>query len=160
MPVLETLKKRDLARLRSEIADLAVGDQVRLHLRDKDRYGDLVVTGEVYRNMFSELCVCGFVVVDAKGKPSAMLMAFDDGLSDPQGRMSGTIEHGQVVRVQVAPAGADRGGIVTGAALMGQSDSLTIVGGFIVGGRRCLGVLVTDERVEGVRLRTAATEIE
>lgn len=87
MPVLETLKKRDLARLRSEIADLAVGDQVRLRLRDKDRYGDLVVSGEVYRNMFSELCVCGFVIVDAKGKPSATLMAFDDGLSDPQGQI-------------------------------------------------------------------------
>src|SRR5699024_12611017 len=107
--------------------------------------------------MFSEVCVCGFVIVDAMGKPSATLMAFDDGLSDPQGRMSGAIEHGQVVRAQVAPAGAGRGGSVTGAALMGQSDWLTIGGGVIGGGCRSLGGLGAEARAYGPPMRSPAT---
>lgn len=160
MSALPTLKKRDLAGLREEIADLEVGDQVRVHLRDKSRYGDFVVAGEVYRTPAGELCMCGFTLVDAKGKPSAMLTGFDPDVADPSGRMSGALAHGQVARITVVPAGIDRGGTITGLALKGQSDSLTVVAGFIVDGIRCSGALATDEHVEGVPLRTPMTEAD
>lgn len=159
MSALPILKKRNLSGLRDDIADLEVGDQVRVHLRDKDRHGDFIVSGEVYLSMSGELSVCGFGLVDARGKPMPMLMAFDSNTPDPMGRIGGRAEHGQVVRVSVTDAGSTKGGAITGVALAGDSDDLILVGGYIVGGVRTSSVLVTDETV-AMDLRTPATEVD
>lgn len=150
-------KRRNVARLKEQLADIEVGDEVFALFRD-DRHGVFTIFSEVYETTAGDWLLGGHPFA-SKSKPSDVLLEIEPDFDDSGGAET-EVSHGDLVSVIVASAGRLPGAEVTGTALAGHCDDMLTVAGYIVGGKRVKQAWVHEISDPAVQKRQPATEAE